>query len=65
MMKNPDQIEQNVPNYPEDITQGKLICFVDAAYGNDPKRQRSTMGYAFTYSGVRLYIALKLNPLWP
>ena len=40
-----------LPKYPEDITKDKLICFVDAAYGNDPKKRRSTTGYAFTYSG--------------
>ena len=28
-----------------------MICYVDAAYGNDPKRRRSTTGYALTYSG--------------
>ena len=40
-----------MPEYPEDTTQGKLICFVDAAYGNDPKKRRSTTGYALTYAG--------------
>ena len=43
--------DPKLPDYPEDITQSKLICFVDAAYGNDPKKRRSTTGYAFTYSG--------------
>jgi hypothetical protein len=43
--------DELLPDYPEDIKQGKLICFVDAAYGNDPKRRRSTTGYAFTYAG--------------
>jgi hypothetical protein len=42
---------KDLPSYPEDIAQGKLICFVDAAYGNDPKKRRSTTGYAFTYAG--------------
>ena len=37
--------------HPEDTTQGKLVCFVDAAYGNDPTKRQSTTGYAFTYSG--------------
>jgi hypothetical protein len=43
--------DKSLPEYPEDIKKGKLICFVDAAYGNDPKRRRSTTGYAFTYAG--------------
>ena len=40
-----------LPDYPEDPSNGKLICYVDAAYGNDPKRRRSTTGYALTYAG--------------
>ena len=44
-------ITSNLPECPEDIKQGKLICFVDAAYANDVKKRRSTTGYAFTYSG--------------
>ena len=43
--------DPKLPEYPEDIAQNKLIGFVDAAYGNDPKKRRSTTGYAFTYSG--------------
>ena len=44
--------DPKLPDYPEDITQSKLICFVDAAYWNDPRKRRSTTGYdAFTYSG--------------
>ena len=50
-VENTMNTTDDLPNYPEDISQGKLICFVDAAYGNDPKRRRSTTGYAFTYSG--------------
>ena len=41
----------NLPSYPELITTGKLIGFVDTAYANDLVKQRSTMGYIFTYSG--------------
>jgi len=43
--------DPNLPEYPEEIGKGKLICFVDAAYANDLKKRRSTTGYAFTYSG--------------
>ena len=27
------------------------MCFVDAAYGNEPTKRRSTTGFAFTFSG--------------
>ena len=37
--------------YPSDTTESKLICFVDAAYGNNPTKRRSTTGYAVTYGG--------------
>ena len=43
--------EKEIGKYPEDITKNKLICFVDAAYGNDYKKRRSTTGFVFTYSG--------------
>ena len=43
--------KEDLPDYPEDITQPKLVCFVDAAYANDLAKRRSTTGYAFTYSG--------------
>ena len=45
------QQQVDLPKYPENTRVGKLIGFVDAAYGNDPKRRRSTTGYAFTYAG--------------
>ena len=43
--------DKDLPEYPEDSSQSKLICYVDAAYGNDYKKRRSTTGFAFTYSG--------------
>ena len=43
--------EENLPTFPVDTAQDRLICFVDAAYGNDKTKRRSTTGYAFTYSG--------------
>ena len=43
--------EKAIGEYPEDITKNKLICFVDAAYGNDYTKRRSTTGFTFTYSG--------------
>ena len=45
------QREDDLPMYPEPITNGKLIGFVEAAYANDVSKQRSTTGYVFTYSG--------------
>jgi hypothetical protein len=42
---------ETLPKYPEDIAKPKLICFVDAAYGNNPTKRRSTTGFALTYSG--------------
>ena len=41
----------NLPEYPEDIAQGKLIGFVDAAYANNLAKRRSTTGCVFTHSG--------------
>ena len=43
------QISKELPKYPQNTS--KLVCYVDAAYANDPKKRRSTTGYAFTYSG--------------
>ena len=38
-----------LPTFPVDITQPKLIGFVDAAHGNNLRKRRSTTGYVFTY----------------
>ena len=46
-----DYPQGDLPTYPENPSEGKLICYVDAAYGNDPTRRRSTTGYALTYAG--------------
>ena len=43
--------DSHLPPYPEDTTQGKLICFVDATYGNDSTKSWST---TFTYYGGAL-----------
>ena len=43
--------DESLPNYPSDTTESMLICFVDAAYGNNPTKRRSTTGYAVTYGG--------------
>ena len=44
-------IVNNLPIYPKTGKPNKLVGYVDAAYGNDPKKRRSTTGYAFIYSG--------------
>ena len=44
-------MDDKLPTYPETRLPNKLVGYVDAAYGNDPKKRRSTTGYAFTYSG--------------
>ena len=52
-----------LPDYPELITQGKLIGFVDAAYANDLAKRRSTTGYVFTYSGGAVVYRSKTQSL--
>ena len=47
----PIPVDDKLPVYPKTNKPNKLVGYVDAAYGNDPKKQRSTTGYAFTYSG--------------
>jgi hypothetical protein len=44
-------IDNKLPIYLETGKPNKLVGYVDAAYGNDPKKRRSTTGYTFTYSG--------------
>ena len=38
------------PKPKQDLDQGELICFVGAAYGNQPAKRRSTTGFYFTVS---------------
>jgi len=52
-----------LPEYPDDIAQGKLIGFVDAAYANDLAKRRSTTGYVFTYSGGAVVYRSKTQSL--
>ena len=55
--------DSSLPEYPEDVRQGKLIGFVDAAYANDLTKRRSTTGYAFTYSGGAIVYRSKTQSL--
>ena len=43
--------DENLPLFPVDINQPKLMTFVDAAYANDQQNQQSTTGFVFTYCG--------------
>ena len=44
-------MDNTLPKYPHDIADSRLLCYVDAAYGNHPSKRRSTTGFALTYSG--------------
>ena len=52
-----------LPECPEDVTQGKLIGFVDAAHANDLAKQRSTTGHTFTHSGGAVVCRSKTQSL--
>lgn len=41
----------NLPLFPVDINQPKLITFIDAAFANDQRKLQSTTGFVFTYYG--------------
>ena len=57
------QIE-NLPDYPEPISAGKLVGFIDAAYANNLSKRRSTStGYVFTYSGGAVVYRSKTQTL--
>ena len=45
--------DSDLPSFPQEPTgeEDKLRCFVDAAYANDPRKRKSTTGFAFTYCG--------------
>ena len=55
--------DSQLPSYPEDTNEGKLICFFDATYGNDPTKRRSITGYAFTYSSGAIVYRSKAQPI--
>ena len=57
------QASNELPECPEDITQGKLIGFADAAHANDLTKQRSTTGCVFTHSGGAVVCRSKTQSL--
>ena len=44
-------LDENLPDFPANIKQPKLMAFVDAAYANDQRKRRSITGFVFTYCG--------------
>ena len=46
----------DLPQNPTDTTDAKLVCFVDAAYGNNPTKRCSTTRYALTQCVGAIYI---------
>ena len=52
----------NLPQYPTDTTDLKLVCFVDAVYGNNPTKRQLTTGCAHLHiAGVPYCISLRHN----
>ena len=44
-------IADNIPTFPVDINQSKLMVFVDSTYANNQRKRCSTTSFVFTYSG--------------
>ena len=42
-------LDENLPLFPVNINQPKLMAFVDIAYAHDQRKRRSTTGFVFTY----------------
>ena len=55
--------DENLPSFPVDINQPKLMAFFDTAYANDQRKHQSTTGFVFTIVVVLLYTVPKHNPL--
>ena len=49
----------DLPEFPVDINQAELLCFVDAAYAKDLRKHRSTTGFSFTYCGGAIFYRYK------
>ena len=50
------KFNNKLPQYPTDTTDAKLVCFVDAAYGNNQTKRRSITVYTLPhYRGAILY----------
>ena len=54
---------ENLPPFPVDINQPKLMAFVDTAYANSQQNWQSTTGFAFTYCGGAIVYRSKTQPL--
>jgi len=58
-------VEPDLPDFPREPTgnEDKLQCFVDAAYANDPRKRKSTTGFAFTYCGSAIVYRSKTQSI--
>ena len=50
MDDQPQPLPDNFPSFPE-LDPTELSVFVDAAYANDPRKRRSTTGFAIILAG--------------
>ena len=50
-LKSDVVLDENLPPFPVDFNQPKLLAFVNAAYTNDQQKRWSTTGSVFTYCG--------------
>ena len=62
-IQQPDQLPDELPVFIPTISDTSFLCFVDAAHGNDPRKRRSTTGYAITYSGGAIVYKSKTQSL--
>ena len=42
---------EKTPKHKQEIDNGELLCFLDAAYGSDPTKGKSTTGFSFQFYG--------------
>ena len=50
-LKSDAVFDENLPVFPVDVNQPKLMAFVDAVYANNQRKRQSTTGYIFVYYG--------------
>ena len=57
------ELPSELRNFPVDIKEPRLKCFVDAAHANDLRQRRSTTGYVFTFAGGAVVYKSKTQTL--
>ena len=62
-LENPSPLDSSLGTFDVDIEEYKLNCFVDAAYGNELRKRRSTTGFAITYGGGAIVYKSKTKTL--